>query len=178
MTKNPKNFKEGRPTRERIGQLTHVVVGELLQAGHRAPTAEQLLLAVGAHPEVRANTGKLGGARQQVVCGASVYFRFFAPPATWRLTGREVRLAGCRLDLRWEDGDGHIVFDEIKTGRLDGRMAQEAAEKQAEQERRAALAEYGERFTGLRVVVLGGPSQSFTLAPDGARAAITWEMAA
>lgn len=166
-------YTDGRPTRGQIGTLSHQVITDLAHEGARQPTPKQVLCAVGAHQAVRANTGRSGGVRQQVVCDVSIYFRLFGPAPDWRLTLPTVRWKNAIPDLVWEHADGQVLIDEIKTGRLD-RLALRDTIEQARRLLAAGSREFGEQLLAVRVCSLAAPSESFFLLPDGNTPNVEW----
>jgi hypothetical protein len=159
--------KNKKPSRLLIGSLTHLVIQEMLRAGHRQPSLADVISAVSAHPEVRANTGSLGGARQQVIGGVSSYFRFFCPEESWDLESCETPVEGSRLDVVWRGSRKKVLVDEIKAGRPEGLATDGRHSRQRSKQVGGANELYAKQLTGVRSLYLGAPSESFITRPDG-----------
>lgn len=157
-----------------VGQLAHVLIGDLLQAGLRKVDAKRIARAVRALPvrEV-ASIHPYAVAQQLGVC-AAIYLRLFVPEEPWILEGREVTAAGCRFDLVFASKRGRFV-DQIKTGRLDERLEREHLDDQVQRELTAGRAAWSQEFRGVRTVVLGAPRKSSFFSADGGREPLAWE---
>lgn len=159
-------MKKGRPSADEIGVIVHRVIGELLSTGVTHPGPEQVLAVTRSDLIARAPVYRQA-VRQQVLTKVAAYFGGFPLPLGARIAGTEVAVPGGVLDLLLEKRDGRLWSDEIKSGRAVS--VQEVTETHAQVERHLAGAReiYGDRFAGVRVVVLTRPSSSYFLTPDG-----------
>jgi hypothetical protein len=120
-----------------LGTVAHVAIGELLAAGVRRPTADEIMKLVGRHRLLQTVTLYRQAAKQKLVGAVAVYFRFFALDEEWRFVGAEVPVRGGRFDLVFEGTDDRVLVDELKTGRIQTVEERRAAEEQLR--RRVAL---------------------------------------
>lgn len=170
---------DGTPARRRqggpvdpsaLGQAAHDVIAALAADGVRTAEYERVSVAVRNHAATSGATSRQQAAHQWLASTASLYFRLFALPAGWDLAGVEVRAPHCRFDLLWRNRfGGDVLADELKTGKAGDLVGGAALEHQLERERRDGVELYGERFLGVRLLVLGAPRRSLFLARDGSR---------
>jgi len=164
---------ENTPLQPRYaGTATHQVVAGLLAAGARTPDIRQIVRAVNEHPaSARATTYKQA-AKQRLVTGAACYFRFFAPPADWKLVSAEAVVGRVRLDLLFETPDG-LRADELKTGKITGRADRDAFSEQVHAQVLAGV-EHLDGFLGVRACLLAAPRRSYVMTAAGEIEALSW----
>jgi hypothetical protein len=154
----------------RAGQLAHLIIGELVQDGHRQPDARALMTAVARHSVTRNVSVYRQAATQQLLTTSSLYFRLFVPTSQWTLLGAEVRAKSTRFDLVWtSETDKAVLVDEIKTGRAATSRDRAAVEEQLARQLAAGGDAYGDSFLGVRVLWLAAPRASFLARPSGQR---------
>jgi hypothetical protein len=112
--------------------------------------------------------------KQRVVVAAAVYFRLFLPTVEWTFNGSEVLSPSARFYLVWRSTAGTLV-DELSAGRFATQLERKALREQARRDAIAGSSKFGEKFVGLRVVILGAPRRSFLAGFDGRAADIEWE---
>jgi len=157
-----------------MGREVHRLIADLVSAGIRQPTPRQLRAHVAGHPLVSdPRIIYRQAAKQRLLVATALYFRFFAPPAPWRLLGTEVTMGNSRLDLVWGHGQ-EVIADEIKSGRIVDRFERDQLELQIDRALANANDRYGDAFTGLRVLMLAAPTKSFVLRSDGNREPFAW----
>jgi hypothetical protein len=157
-----------------MGREVHRLIADLVAAGVRQPTPRQLRAHIAGHPLVSdSRVVYRQAAKQRLLVATALYFRFFEPPAAWRLLGSEVAMGSSRLDLVWGDGED-VIADEIKSGKIVARFEHEHLEQQIEHALANANERYGDAFTGLRVLLLASPTTSFLLRSDGSREPFAW----
>src|SRR5262249_41108778 len=112
-------------------------------------------------------------ARQWLMSTASLYLRLFALPSDWDLLGAEVRGPSCVFDLVWRNAStGRVLADELKTGKAADLVGGEQLHAQLDRQRQDGATLFGERFDGIRLLILAAPRRSFFVAPDGARSSL------
>lgn len=156
----------------RIGQLAHVIIGELLSAGLRRPSPREIWSVVAGH-SVFERCRYRQAARQQLIAAASVYFRLFEPGDDWSVEQLELLSDRTRFDVVWRSGDSWRV-DEIKSGRVGTVLERNQLDDQLKRQLAAGVQRWEESFSGVRVVILGAPSSSFVATPDGERVPVSW----
>lgn len=159
-------FLNGR----QMGALAHVLIADMLRRGLKNPTAREIVTAVGAHPLSVEATVYRQAARQRLASAAAIYFRYFVR-TDWEFIGSEVAGDRCRYDLVWQDADGIVFVDELKSGRGDAREHVDAAKEQIAREL-ANGSTHWERFGGVRLLWLGAPGKSRLHLPDGSQSLI------
>jgi hypothetical protein len=151
-----------------VGRGVHQVIQALLEIGLRTPSPTELFASVAAHPLAQhALTYKLA-ARQRLVTLASCYFNTpsFARPG-WVLLATEAPTgAGDFFDAVWQTPDDRIVVEEIKSNR-DIDAEDPALLDQVRRYATAAEQKWGDRFAGVRVLILTAPRSSFWLDRSG-----------
>lgn len=152
-----------------LGSITHLLIG-LLARDLRGLTAEAVLSEIWAAAGRLATRDRFGSraraARITAAGAAATYYRYFMPPATWLLAGVEVEIEAGRIDLAWQSPDGVVVFDELKLA--SGRGRARGAGPTDRQTRRYLAhgdASLGDRFGGVRLVLLGAPRHSMLVGP-------------
>lgn len=143
-----------------VGRMAHIVIGSVIESGIENPSARALLKAVNALDLDAVPTMHPYAIAQQLVVSAALYLRLFKPSDDWRLIAREYQAGKRRFDLVYENPAGEIFVDEIKSGRLDDRLEKQQLKAQVAEELKAGQAEWGERFLGVRTVILGAPRRS------------------
>lgn len=142
-----------------LGAMAHALladaVHETVLNGAR-PTPEDVFVSAGkalaAHPLP-------GAARQRLACLVNVGLSL-VPPWGWKFLGSEVAYEGSRVDLAWSHPDGRVIFDEVKVAGYSKVMSDPATVDQVRRHLSAGAAAYGERFCGVRLLNLSGPSRS------------------
>jgi hypothetical protein len=159
------------------GRAIHQLIGELLLATRR-PTPDAIRRTLSNHALLESQSIIHAQAIKQALSSAlTVYFTRFAPSDVWDFAGYSVRIRGCEFDLLWRDSrTGRILADELKTSVLGLRFGAERLDRQAARQLRAGSAAIGERFAGVRAIVLADPSCSFLARPDGTREPLNWEV--
>lgn len=159
------------------GRAVHDLIGELL-ATTRAPSPERIAAIVAAHGLLRDRPVIHRQAiKQSLETAIAAYFARFAPCELWDFVGASVRLASCEFDLIWRDSrNGQLLADELKTGLFGLRFVERNLERQVERQLRAGASACGDRFAGVRAIVLGEPWRSFLARPDGRREPLQWEV--
>lgn len=97
------------------GVIKHTLIGELLTAGIREPSFEEIVQRANRFEPLQSPAIIYRQAARQHVCsGVARYFRLFLPPESWMFQGSEVDLGGVVFDQLWLDEDGLLVADELK----------------------------------------------------------------
>lgn len=100
----------------------------------------------------------------EVATFSSAYLHRYCPTSPWRLLSSELTLRSSRADLVWwNDDDGRVVLDEIKTGR--SRNDHTAAKDQALRHLRGAVEVWGRNVAGVRLLWLSAPRMSQLYTP-------------
>lgn len=153
-----------------LGRAAHEVIAELAAGGLRHACWENIAAAVAAHPVCQQPTVRRQAARQWLCSVVSLYFRLFVPLEGWNLVGSEVLAPGCRFDLVWRSRfQGSVIADELKSGKAPDFIGGSRLEEQLARQLRGGSEQYGEHFTGVRVLVLAAPARSFVALPNGDR---------
>lgn len=141
------------------GELTHeIILGLLPWVDERPRTATAIGLALmkQASERVRPATREQRILHADVVTMSRRYLVGLVPARPWRLLGVEFETApgGGRVDAAWGHTDGHVFYDELKTGRRPngwrswyGQVTRYATD---------GLSRYGSAFLGVRVLLLSG----------------------
>lgn len=158
-----------------FASAARVAIGELLAAGVRAPTAEQILRFAGRHRLPRGYRGYRLPMRLRLTAGIAVFFRFFVLDDRWLFVGANVAVRRRRFDLVFESSDGEVLADEVEADRIETADHRKAADERLRLDLAAGTATYGGRFVGVRQLWLGAPAASSWVRPDGSREALTWE---
>lgn len=153
-----------------VGTLTHRAVADIAGRGPGLTDEELASQAwttarelVRAQPELGSRSR---AARLVIATSAAVYVRCFLPPAPWSLSGAEVEIEGGRIDLVWTAPDTSVVYDELKlAGALGRPTGQGPTSRQTARYSAHGLATHGERFAGVRLVLLGAPRHSMLIGP-------------
>ena len=154
-----------------LGRAAHELIAELCVTGLRTACWEDISHAVALHPACRQPAARRQAARLWLCSVVSMYFRLFVPPQGWSLVGSEVAAAGCRFDLVWRSRFDQTCFaDELKTGKAADFIGGRQLEQQLARQLRGGHHQYGEAFTGVRVLILAAPRRSFVAATNGHRA--------
>ena len=152
-----------------VGRITHQVVQDLVRVVpslSRHQLGEELLERV--RTQVReAKINRQPQARGRAVGMAVRYLTGFAAPAGWSVLGTELAVDGGRVDVAWAHADGRVMFDEIKGvrgqhyGLTTGQLAQ------VTRHCAAGEARFGDRFVGVRVVMVMNTAHSVLVTPGG-----------
>lgn len=158
-----------RPTD--VGAITHAVAAGLADAA-RLLTPEQIaerVIAAAGRMVVNKVASRRRAVWFEAAGHASLYLRCAVPPLPWRLLGAEHPTGAGPVDLAWEHPDLGVVYDELKTTGHGG-VTDPGEEYVAQAARYAAAGarEHGDRFLGVRLIVLGGLRASRLVLPDGA----------
>lgn len=153
-----------------LGELVHRAVAEIAGGDLGRPATEivetcwpiAIRLSRARPLGTRARAAKL-----TVASLTAVYIRYFLPPKGWTLLAAELDLGGDgRVDLAWSGPRDEILFDEVKVAAAlgqrgdDGPGRRQAARYAANGSRRC-----GDRFAGVRLVLLGAPRHSMLVGP-------------
>jgi hypothetical protein len=153
-----------------LGMAAHDVIGCLASDGAATVDFERITSVVRAHAATQLPGVHRQAARQWLMSTACLYFRLFGLPAEWNLLGTELRGPSCVFDLVWRnESTGRVLVDELKTGKAADLIGGEQLDTQLDRQRADGVALYGERFEGIRLLILAAPRRSFLVAPDGAR---------
>jgi hypothetical protein len=147
-----------------VGRAIHDTIARL--AVHTlAPTTSEILDAVAAELrpyrpiEARAH-------RQKIAAHVHTYFQRLLPSAQWRFVGAEIQLGPGRVDLLWQNRDGALLIDELKTGnarQLQTRRTREQVAAYLD----CAHSIWPDRLSGLRLLSTSEPTRSLFISPDG-----------
>lgn len=149
-----------------IGQRVHALIAAHLRAGI-VPESRQVWVAtsrVFAQSPIPQNHG----ARQRAACGVGVYFSMFFR-STWEFIGAEVSLGAGRVDLLWRTAADLVVIDEVKMAGASDHIDDASTVAQIQRYSDAGLAEFGDRFAGVRLLPLGAPGRALWCAPGAQR---------
>lgn len=142
-----------------VGTLTHRLVAATLEKWGTGATVENLLAS-----STRLKVQRAPVYRQSLVTSASTlaatYFRAFKPEKS-KFLGAEIFVGSRPVDLLWESRSGQFWIDEIKSGLAKGFSARAGARSQANHHYENGLNEFGDRFAGVRVVLLRSPRNSY-----------------
>jgi hypothetical protein len=140
-----------------LGVLCHFVI-TTLAARTRTPDVLTIMAAVAeALPPYGQNEGR---AHQQNAAGAvSTFFNRLLPPPCWHFHGAEVSLGRGRVDLLWQDRDGRLLLDELKTGRPE-LLATTSNQEQVARYLRDGTHIFGDALVGIRLVCTSNPRRS------------------
>jgi len=158
-----------------LGWGVHRVVARLLAANKRRPSAGEILESVVLDPTLAEPHVYGLAARQRLITATAVYFRLFAPGPEWQFLDREVPVGRRSLDLVFEHARAGVRADELKSATGHSLLGSEELDEQLSDELAGGKRRYGDRFAGVRVVLLGAPSQSFLARPDASRVPLTEE---
>jgi hypothetical protein len=152
-----------------LGSITHALVGYLATEcrTRTGPELGRLLWAAAGRLATAERFGRRARtARMSAAGAAAVYHRYFLPPPAWRLIGVELDIEGGRIDLGWELEASTVVFDELKLafGRSRPRGFGPTT-RQARNYLAHGKVTFGERFAGVRVLLLGAPRHSMLVGP-------------
>lgn len=145
-----------------VGSLTHQVVAHLVSQS-LAPDVTTIRWAVrDVFPHLGENEGR---AHKQNIAGqVRTYFTQLLPPSDFRFVGSEMHLGHGRIDLLWQNDDGTLLIDEIKTG-YGFLLASTPNLQQAQRYLHDGLAAYGRALAGVRLLSTDIPHMSLFLAP-------------
>lgn len=152
-----------------VGRVTHRVVQDLVRV---APTLSRYQLGEEILERVRVQVREAGINRQPQARGRAVgmvvrYLTGFAAPAGWSVLGTELTVDGGRVDVAWAHEDGRVLFDEIKGVRGQSYGLTTGQLTQASRHCAAGAARFGDRFVGVRVVMVMNTAHSVLVTPGG-----------
>lgn len=157
------------------GRRVHGAVGRLLEAGVRAPgSLEVIALARDIVCEPGLAVVRRQAAIQRLATCTAAYFRLFVLDETWAYIGAEIGAGRCRFDFVFEGVDASIVADELKSGKVADRGERRLFDEQITRQLDAGAAKWGDRFLGIRALLLAAPRASFLARPDGGREPLEW----
>jgi hypothetical protein len=159
------------------GRAVHQLIGELL-ATTRRPSSQQITRTVATHDLLREKAViHRQSIKQPLETAIACYFARFAPCELWDFAGASVRLGSCEFDLLWRASrNGRLLADELKTGLFGLTFVHRKLDRQVERQLQAGTTTCGDRFAGVRAIVLGEPWRSFLARPDGSRQPLQWEV--
>jgi hypothetical protein len=144
-----------------VGQRTHTAIASFLRAGNLLPTLTVVSIGVARLLETEPLPCDRRRGQMLVASMTFTYLREFLPLPPWRLVGVEVDVDSGRFDLVFANDVGEVFIDELKARRgWPGQLDAASFEQMARYEREGA-AGYGERFLGVRLVVLGPPAHAY-----------------
>lgn len=152
-----------------IGQLVHRCAGELAEHRTESLTTVAALATEWINENARDTTvlGNLSKARAQVCSMTCAYLSRYAPGPDAQYLGTEVRLGDCRVDLAWFVPDLGVVIDELKTTAWVSLRVDAAMLGQPQMYRELGVAEWGERFAGVRFLPLRNPHEARFITAEG-----------
>jgi len=162
-----------RPTD--VGTVTHAVAALLADEARTLSDGEiaDRVVAVAGRLVVNKVASRRRAVWFEAVGHASMYLRCLVPPSGWALIGAEHPSGAGPVDLAWEHPLLGVVYDELKTtghgGVTDPGSANVA---QAARYAAAGAERHGDRFLGVRLIVLGGLRASRLVHGDGATRAL------
>lgn len=152
---------------------SHAVIAEFLAAGHRHPEIMEVAVATHRWFENRADRfnngrrspGKVADRSADATCN---FFHSLVPPAGVEFIGFEFTLTGGgRVDLLWRRPDGGIVVDELKLiAPSDHGTWGAEINNQIDRYLREGQRQFGDLFTGVRLLVLNGVGASEWRTPN------------
>lgn len=153
---------------KRRGIACHQVIASL--ADQRPPSPLTLSRAARRAADELTRATYRQAVYQQLVTAAAVYYRLFGLPPSWSLTSLERPLTADtgRVDLVWSSPEG-VLIDEIKSGFVSSRETRHELDEQVARYHRAGGVEFGDRFIGVRAIILTAPRRSFLEPRDGSR---------
>ena len=157
-----------RPTD--VGTVTHAVIGYLADEARALDQYEvaDRVIAVAGRMVVNRVASRRRAVWFEAAGHASLYLRCLVPPQPWALIGVEHPAGTGPVDLAWEHPLLGVMYEEIKTTGHGG-VTDPGPEivEQCLRYARAGQAEHGDRFVGVRLVVIGGLQASRLVTPDG-----------
>lgn len=152
-----------------LGSVAHQLIAELV-TDLRDRDEPAVLIDLWARAGRLATRERFGSraraARISAAGAAATYRRYFLPTPDWTILGVELPIDGGRVDIAWEGPGSVIVFDEIKLafGRSRARGAG-PTDRQVRGYLAHGEAAFGERFGGVRLLLLGAPRYSMLIGP-------------
>jgi hypothetical protein len=152
-----------------VGTLVHQCAGALAEHRGEPPTliAQRATEWVNGHARDTRVFGNLAKARAQITSCACSYLHRYAPGPDAQYLGSEVRLGGGRVDLAWFVPDLGVVIDELKTTAWVRLSVDATMLAQPQRYRRFGVAEWGDRFAGVRFLPLRNPGEARFIDPAG-----------
>lgn len=147
-----------------VGMLIHEAIGTIASQTLAPSSGQHMAMAdqcVSRFPKIEGRAH-----RQNIAAATSAYFTWLLPPATWLFHGAEVHLGHGRLDLLWVDFNDRILIDEVKSGHSRN-LHLSRTQAQVDGYRACAVATWGTRFVGIRLLCTADPRASLLITPDG-----------
>lgn len=107
-----------------------------------------------AHRLIEASTNRRRAVAAEAVSLARTYLVTCAPAAPWALLGVEFDTGAGPVDVAWQDLDGRVFFDEIKTSRITGGQVAPSWMQQVHRYSKAGRSQFGDAFVGTRLLPL------------------------
>lgn len=143
-----------------VARNAHIVIADAIRAKVSVTSLETLHLFVADHPVVRkAAPTYRQNIRMRLASALAVYLRELRPPANWALLDSEVEGPESRHDLVWRTAAGHVISDEIKSGRAIASELQ-SVQEQLRRQLAGGTAIYGSAYHGVRLCLLVQPAHS------------------
>lgn len=167
---------EVTPTQERTtwdarnGAIAHSVIGKLAPFAQAVSVQERVHLARNAVEVALSGQSRLGRhdkAALRILGLVSSYMRRYLPANTTLFLGTELSAGDGRVDLGWSNQEVGVFFDELKTWRHHTTLIDHSASLQIRRYLDAGVAEFGDRFAGVRLLTLGHSGGSLAFTPDG-----------
>ena len=139
-----------------LGLLTHLLVAtHAPRLSHGVSGADLVpsMIEV-AHRLIAANTNRRRAVAAEAVSLARGYLTNCAPTEPWVLLGVEFDTGDGPVDVAWQDPDGRVFFDEIKTSRITGGQVAPSWMQQVHRYSKAGRAQFGDAFIGTRLLPL------------------------
>ncbi len=141
-----------------VGSLTHAVVASLLEKGlPLSIDAARAETDIHLPPDLA--TVYRQAIRQKVGSAVSRYDQRFARVG-WQFAGSEVFAGDVAFDLLWISPAGQLEADELKTG-LNAERHISTVSAQCQSQVAEGNQIYGERFSGVRLVLLAAAREIF-----------------
>lgn len=144
---------------DRVGTRIHELIAQLLTSEVNLDDSERVLSFL-FKQERHGTITHRQARRARLISGAANYVFAFRRHEPWAFLGAEVNVGDVRLDLLWINPEGQIEADEIKSGNGAG-LQLDRFRTQAESQFAAGREVFGDRFTGVRLVILAGKRKLF-----------------
>ena len=157
-----------RPTD--VGTVVHAAAAALADEARSLAPGEvaDLVIATAGRLVVNKVASRRRAVWFEAVGHASLYLRCLVPGAEWTFLGAEHATGGGPVDLAWEHPYLGVVYDELKTTGHGGVTDPgDAYVAQAARYAAAGSERHGDRFLGVRLIVLGGLRASRLVLGDG-----------
>ena len=167
---------EVTPTQERTtwdarnGSIAHSVVGELALVAQFVSLEARVELArnaVAIALNEQPQMGRRDKSALRILGLVSSYLSRYLPSPETLFLGTELSAGSGRVDLAWSSPAVGVFFDELKTWRHHTTMLDHSTNDQIHRYLDAGLAEFGDRFAGVRLLTLGHSGSSLAITRDG-----------